>query len=221
MLNQSTLLSELRSVVNALSCRPTAERKAQATRLLQELTAFVDGVVVDGQTAAPSREVKRDVKRVTAKPSKAVKVAKASPTEIVADQQEKRSATPKGFAVTKADKVKAAERVAKQQAEAVARQPKPASVTPPVKAPKVQAAVAAPSSELLSSVTAMQDAMKLLSELSSATAVATTEVRKDLTSLEARVAALEAKPKASAKRSPKQSALADILMDSDFDGMPW
>lgn len=218
MLNQSTLLSELRSVVNALSCRPTAERKAHATRLLQELTAFVDGVVVDSQTAAPSRDVKRDVKRVTAKPSKAVK---ASPSEKVADMQEKRAATPKGFAVTKVDKAKAAERVAKQQAEAVARQPKPASVTPPVKAPKVQAAVAAPSSELLSSVTAMQEAMKLLSELSSATAVATTEVRKDLTSLEARVAALEAKPKASAKRSPKQSALADMLLDSDFDGMPW
>jgi len=197
MLNQTSLLSDLRSTVNALSCRPTAERKAHATKLLQELLAFVDGVQV-GSSPAPQ------VKHKTPKVSKVAKVTKASPTEMVADQQELRAATPKGFAVTKADKVKAAERVAKQQAEAVAR-----------------AAVAAPSSELLSSVTAMQDAMKLLSELSSATAVATTEVRKDLTSLEARVAALEAKPKASAKRSPKQSALADMLLDSDFDGMPW
>lgn len=214
MLNQTSLLSDLRSTVNALSCRPTAERKAHATKLLQELMAFVDGVQV-GSSPAPQ------VKHKTPKVSKVAKVVKASPSEMVADKQELRAATPKGFAVTKADKAKAAERVAKQQAEAVGRQAKPAKVTSAVKAPKVQAAVVAPSSELLSSVTAMQDAMKLLSELSSATAVATTEVRKDLTSLEARVAALEAKPKASAKRSAKQSALADMLLDSDFDGMPW
>lgn len=218
MLNYTTTLSELRSVVNALSCRPTAERKAQATRLLQELTAFVDGVVVVGQTTAPSREVKRDVKRVTAKPSKAVKVTKASPTEIVADQQEKRAATPKGFAVTKADKVKAAERVAKQQAEAVARQPKQVAPAKREVTPVEPKALTA----LEARVAAMASAMAAVVEVGTATAAEVTNVSKGLTSLEARVKALETarKPKAVSK-SPKAAAMEDILMDSDFDGMPW
>jgi hypothetical protein len=211
MLNYTTLLSDLRSTVNALSCRPTAERKDHALQLLMELASSISAIdVPEGNKVTKAKPQAAKAAKRQVKP---VKTTKPSPTEKIADKQEIAAATPKGFAVTKADKAVAADRVAKQQAEAAERSAKRETA---VASPKVNAK----SNEAM---LRMQTALQALTELASANAEATNEVRNDITSLEARVAALEAKPKAkpAAKRSAKAEAFADMLLDSDFDGMPF
>lgn len=71
--------ADCRKAVNQATFRPTAERKAAATKLLQEALEFI----------ANLEEVKESKKKSTKRRRKTTKSKKATPQQRVADRQEK------------------------------------------------------------------------------------------------------------------------------------
>ncbi len=111
MLNNNTLLSTAKKAVNQAVYLPTAERKRAAIVSLQALLDMVSNL--DEVKPKASKPTSNKVAKRLASKAK----PKRTTAEAVADKQEIQSSSPKGIAVNKADKAKAAQRVAKQQAE--------------------------------------------------------------------------------------------------------